>query len=55
MLRKKNKCSEKSEEYQYLELITDILEEGTMEEGRNGLTKSIFGAVCKGETEVERQ
>jgi len=45
MLRKKNKCSEKSEEYQYLELITDILEEGTMEEGRNGLTKSIFGAA----------
>jgi len=45
MLRKKNKCYEKSEEYQYLELITDILEEGTMEEGRNGLTKSIFGAA----------
>lgn len=45
MLRKKNKDTRKSEEYQYLDLITDILEEGTMEEGRNGLTKSIFGAA----------
>ena len=50
MLRKKNKDTDqqtgkKSEEYQYLDLISDILEEGTMEEGRNGLTKSIFGAA----------
>ena len=45
MLRKKNKGTGKSEEYQYLDLISDILEEGTMEEGRNGLTKSIFGAA----------
>jgi thymidylate synthase len=46
MLRKKNKgTDQKSEEYQYLDLISDILEEGTMEEGRNGLTKSIFGAA----------
>ena len=45
MLRKKNKGTRKSEEYQYLDLISDILEEGTMEEGRNGLTKSIFGAA----------
>jgi thymidylate synthase len=50
MLRKKNKdtyqqTGKKSEEYQYLDLISDILEEGTMEEGRNGLTKSIFGAA----------
>ena len=50
MLRKKNKgvdqnAGKKSEEYQYLDLITDILKEGTMEEGRNGLTKSIFGAA----------
>jgi thymidylate synthase len=45
MLRKKNKGTGKSEEYQYLELINDILEEGSMEEGRNGLTKSIFGAA----------
>jgi thymidylate synthase len=50
MLRNKNKgvdqnAGKKSEEYQYLDLITDILKEGTMEEGRNGLTKSIFGAA----------
>jgi len=30
-------------EYQYLYLIHKILKEGTMEEGRNGKTKSIFG------------
>jgi thymidylate synthase len=48
MLRKKNKdqtISKKSEEYQYLDLISDILEEGSLEKGRNGLTKSIFGAA----------
>ena len=45
MLRKKNKGTRKSEEYQYLDLISDILEEGSLEEGRNGLTKSIFGAA----------
>ena len=45
MLRKKNKDTRKSEEYQYLDLISDILEEGSLEEGRNGLTKSIFGAA----------
>jgi thymidylate synthase len=46
MLRKKNKgTDQKSEEYQYLDLISDILEEGSLEEGRNGLTKSIFGAA----------
>ena len=50
MLRKKNKgmdqnAGKKSEEYQYLDLISDILEEGSLEEGRNGLTKSIFGAA----------
>jgi thymidylate synthase len=31
------------EEYQYLNLIDDILENGFWEEGRNGKTKSIFG------------
>lgn len=31
------------EEYQYLNLLTDILENGTWEEGRNGKTKSVFG------------
>lgn len=32
------------EEYQYLNLIDDILENGVMEMGRNGKTISIFGA-----------
>jgi thymidylate synthase len=31
------------EEHQYLDLIRNILNNGTWEEGRNGLTKSIFG------------
>lgn len=35
---------DKSEEYQYLNLIKDILDEGEMVDGRNGLTKTIFGA-----------
>ena len=30
-------------EEQYLNLIREILENGNMEEGRNGITKSIFG------------
>lgn len=35
------------EEYQYLNLIKNILENGTWEEGRNGKTKSIFGASMR--------
>jgi thymidylate synthase len=31
------------EEYQYLNLIKDIINKGSLEEGRNGFTKSIFG------------
>jgi thymidylate synthase len=31
------------EEYQYLNLLENILENGIWEEGRNGMTKSIFG------------
>lgn len=31
------------QEHQYLQLIRDVLERGTMEEGRNGRTKSLFG------------
>jgi thymidylate synthase len=31
------------EEYQYLHLLEDILENGVWEEGRNGKTKSVFG------------
>ena len=32
------------EEFQYLLLISDILKNGSFEEGRNGNTKSVFGA-----------
>jgi thymidylate synthase len=35
------------EEYQYLHLIESILENGIWEEGRNGKTKSIFGASMR--------
>jgi thymidylate synthase len=35
------------EEYQYLNLIQNILENGTWEEGRNGKVKSIFGASMR--------
>lgn len=50
MLR--NVCKKKStgantnmEEEQYLNLIRDILSEGTLEQGRNGNTKCVFGAA----------
>lgn len=36
-----------SEELQYINLIKDILENGTWEEGRNGKTKSIFGNMMR--------
>ena len=35
------------EEYQYLSLLENILENGTWEEGRNGRTKSIFGNMMR--------
>jgi len=35
---------DKSEEEQYLQLIRDILSDGEMVKGRNGLTKTVFGA-----------
>jgi thymidylate synthase len=35
------------EEYQYLNLVNDILDKGTWEEGRNGRTKSIFGNMMR--------
>lgn len=37
--------SVKHEEYQYLNLINDIIHEGGFTEGRNGTTKSVFGSV----------
>lgn len=33
------------EEFQYLRLINDILDHGSMEEGRNGKAKTVFGAA----------
>lgn len=33
------------EEYQYLRLINDILDEGSMEVGRNGKAKTVFGVA----------
>jgi thymidylate synthase len=35
------------DEEQYLDLIRDILEKGYMVDGRNGITKSIFGAAMR--------
>ena len=37
----------KHEEDQYLDMIRDILREGSLEEGRNGYTKSLFGDAMR--------
>lgn len=37
--------SEVHEEYQYLNLLSDILVHGNEVKGRNGITKSVFGAA----------
>ena len=42
-----NTDDEKHEEYQYLNLIKAILENGYLEEGRNGKTKSVFGSSMR--------
>ena len=42
-----NVFSRKHEEYQYLNLIENIIENGFLEEGRNGKTKSIFGNMMR--------
>jgi thymidylate synthase len=39
------KGGHKHEEYQYLNLISDILNEGVVETGRNGKTKTVIGSV----------
>ena len=44
---KLSNCSAKHEEYQYLELLQDILEKGHWEHGRNGKTKSLFGKYMR--------
>jgi len=36
-----------TEEYQYLNIIEKIINDGTWEEGRNGRTKSIFGEMMR--------
>jgi thymidylate synthase len=43
----KNKCRNNTihDENQYLNLISDIIEHGTYEEGRNGNTKVVFGSA----------
>lgn len=43
-LKKHEECHE---EYQYLNLLTNILQNGTLEEGRNGKTQSIFGNMMR--------
>jgi thymidylate synthase len=42
-----NLLSKNHEEYQYLNLIENILQNGLWEEGRNGKTKSIFGNMMR--------
>ena len=37
----------KHEEYQYLNILENILENGFWQEGRNGKTKSIFGVSMR--------
>jgi thymidylate synthase len=39
--------SSNQEEYQYINLLKQILEHGTWENGRNGRTKSIFGSMMR--------
>ena len=43
--KNRDKTQEYHEEYQYLNLIQDILNEGTVEKGRNGFTKCSVGSV----------
>ena len=38
---------QRHEEYQYLDLVDNILNNGFIEEGRNGKTKSIFGSCMR--------
>ena len=42
-IKKRNGISH--DEHQYLELISDIIQEGEMITGRNGLTKTVFGSA----------
>ena len=40
----KTRNGEVHDEYQYIQLIEDILKYGTLENGRNGITKTIIGS-----------
>ena len=40
----KTRNGEVHDEYQYIQLIEDILKHGTIENGRNGITKTIIGS-----------
>jgi thymidylate synthase len=42
-----NREKHQHEEYQYLHLLDNIIENGHREEGRNGITKSIFGSSMR--------
>lgn len=43
----RNVLKHRHDEFQYLSLLEKIMEEGTWETGRNGLTKSVFGASMR--------
>jgi thymidylate synthase len=43
--KNRNKDDQKHEEYQYLNLLNDILEEGHLEKGRNGYTRVVVGSA----------
>lgn len=43
--KNRDTSQEYHEEYQYLNLLKDILQEGIMEKGRNGNVKTIFGSA----------
>jgi len=49
LMKKSEACNsdKNKEELQYLNLIQNILDNGFLEEGRNGKTKSIFGGVMR--------
>ena len=43
--RERDKSQEYHEEHQYLNLIRDVIEHGTEEQGRNGVTRMVFGSA----------
>lgn len=47
IFKKREKEEKNIEEYQYLNLLEDIIENGSWEESRNGRTKSVFGSSMR--------